>query len=177
MADAKITELTELTAPQEDDVLAIVDDPAGSPVTKKITKQNLSTIVSALPDDLTVSGKTISLTANEDQAFGDVCYIDSDGEAQLGDASGIATAKIVVMAIESITHDTAGNYLVIGAARNDDWAWTPGDFIYLSLTGTTTNTLTDTAPSSTDECIVILGVALTADIIIFNPQLVIVEHT
>ena len=42
MADEKITELTELTSIADEDVLAIVDDPAGSPVTKKITKANLT---------------------------------------------------------------------------------------------------------------------------------------
>lgn len=37
MANAKITALTSLTAATTDDVLPIVDDPSGSPVTKKIT--------------------------------------------------------------------------------------------------------------------------------------------
>lgn len=41
MADKKITELTEHTTPALVDLLAIVDDPSGSPVTKKITLQNL----------------------------------------------------------------------------------------------------------------------------------------
>lgn len=41
MADQKITELTELTAPADADIVPIVDDPAGSPVTKKITRANL----------------------------------------------------------------------------------------------------------------------------------------
>lgn len=41
MADAKITELTELTTPAAADVVAIVDDPSGSPETKKITYSNL----------------------------------------------------------------------------------------------------------------------------------------
>ena len=41
MADAKITELEELTVAENDDVLAIVDDPGGSPVTKKIKVSNL----------------------------------------------------------------------------------------------------------------------------------------
>lgn len=40
LADAKITQLTELTTPADGDLLAIVDDPSGSPITKKITKAN-----------------------------------------------------------------------------------------------------------------------------------------
>jgi len=41
MADAKISELTELVSPTADDVLAMVDDPAGTPATKKTTLVNL----------------------------------------------------------------------------------------------------------------------------------------
>lgn len=41
MPDKKITELEELTTPADEDLLAIVDDPAGAPITKKITKSNL----------------------------------------------------------------------------------------------------------------------------------------
>ena len=43
MADAKITALTALTVADQDDPIAIVDDPAGTPVTKKITKKNFLT--------------------------------------------------------------------------------------------------------------------------------------
>lgn len=45
MADAKITALTALTAPDTADLLPIVDDPGGSPVTKKITLGDLKKIV------------------------------------------------------------------------------------------------------------------------------------
>lgn len=44
MADQKITELTALTTPATEDLLAIVDDPAGTPITKKITLANLLTL-------------------------------------------------------------------------------------------------------------------------------------
>jgi len=58
MADQKITELTELAAtPDDSDVLAIVDDPTGTPTTKKITAVNLnkeqSLIVTSLASDTT----------------------------------------------------------------------------------------------------------------------------
>ena len=46
MVNKKITELTELTTPVSADVLAIVDDPAGSPVTKKITYGNVESNIS-----------------------------------------------------------------------------------------------------------------------------------
>lgn len=44
MADSKITALAALTTPATEDLLAIVDDPSGTPVTKKITLANLLTL-------------------------------------------------------------------------------------------------------------------------------------
>jgi len=41
LADSKITQLTELTTPIATDMLVIVDDPAGTPITKKIQVGNM----------------------------------------------------------------------------------------------------------------------------------------
>ena len=41
MADTKITALSELTSVADADLIAIVDDPSGTPTSKKITKKNL----------------------------------------------------------------------------------------------------------------------------------------
>ena len=41
MADIKITEYTELTTPAEVDMLEIVDDPAGTPISKKVSVKSL----------------------------------------------------------------------------------------------------------------------------------------
>jgi hypothetical protein len=45
MADKKITQLTALTTVSADDVLLIVDDPAGTPTSKKVTAENLKTYI------------------------------------------------------------------------------------------------------------------------------------
>jgi len=44
MANVKITELTEATAPTTDDYVVLVDDPGGTPVTKRSTLANLLTV-------------------------------------------------------------------------------------------------------------------------------------
>jgi len=133
-------------------------------------------VITAAPSsNTTVSGEKITFTANENQAFGDVVYIASDGDAALADADGIATAKVVAMCTATVTTGNSATYLLKGIARNDSWNWTVGEYVYLSTTGTTGNTLTQTAPSGTDDCVVIVGIAVHPDRILVNPSQTIVE--
>lgn len=121
--------------------------------------------------DHTGKGWVAKFVANEAQAIGDVCYINSVGEMQLADADAIATAVVAGMCIDAtIAADATGNYLLFGVARDDTWAWTVGGLVYLSTTGTSGNTLTQTAPSATDDCVVVVGVATHADRLLFNPS-------
>jgi len=69
MVDQKITELTELSVPEANDLMVIVDDPAGTPVTKKITVGNSMIDATTTTkgkasfnsDDFTVSSGAVSL--------------------------------------------------------------------------------------------------------------------
>ena len=45
MADKKITQLDALTNVTADDLILIVDDPAGTPTSKKVTAENLKTYI------------------------------------------------------------------------------------------------------------------------------------
>lgn len=47
MADSKVTALSELTSVGNDDLLYVVDDPGGTPASKKITFGNLSKTATA----------------------------------------------------------------------------------------------------------------------------------
>jgi hypothetical protein len=58
MADQKITQLTELTAPTTDDMLAVVDDPSGSPASRKLSILKLLTLAVS-----NVSVQTLTSTA------------------------------------------------------------------------------------------------------------------
>lgn len=134
-------------------------------------------IASSPASNQTAEGIKTTMTANESQAFGDAVFINSAGKAQLGDADAISTASCVALCLGSVSADATGNYMLIGMARNDSWAWTVGGLVFLSTTGTTGNTLTQTAPSGEDDVIQVLGIATHADRIYFNPSLAQVEYT
>ena len=132
----------------------------------------------ALGTDLTSSGSRIIGTANENQAFGDVVRVGASSEMYIADASVIATSRVIAMCADAtISADADGNYLLPGGiARQNTWDWSaPGVPIYLTITGTTTNCLSESVPTETSECVVFVGIALTADSMLFNPDSSIVE--
>jgi len=45
MADTKVTALTELVTPISSDILLVIDDPLGAPISKKATIANVLTLV------------------------------------------------------------------------------------------------------------------------------------
>ena len=67
MADLKITELTENTSPITTDIIPMVDDPAGTPLTQKVTLANLGLLLS-------LKSKVITATRDMSAISGDVSY-------------------------------------------------------------------------------------------------------
>lgn len=134
-------------------------------------------LIAAPTNDHSSSGLKIALTATANMAFGDVGYIASTGKVTLIDADAIATMSGIVMCADAtINADASGNFLLQGIARDDTWNWTVGGIIYGTVTGTSGNTLSQTAPSGTDDVVQIMGVATHADRMYFNPQLVQIER-
>lgn len=116
------------------------------------------------------------MQAGQATAFGDVCYIASNGKATLIDADAIATMSGIVMCVDTtISNDSTGWFMFMGVARDDTWDWTVGGLIYGTVTGTTGNTLSQTAPTGASDVVQILGVATHANRMYFNPSLSQVE--
>lgn len=59
----KVTELTTLTSPAGEDLLLIVDDPSGTPITKKVTVSNLfgNSTANVVLYNATVANSTITV--------------------------------------------------------------------------------------------------------------------
>ena len=125
--------------------------------------------------DHKASGLIAPMTAGATVAFGDAVYQKSDGEMHLGDADAASTSGVIAIAVASGSDGASSNFMFYGFLRDDSWNWTVGGLIYLSTTGTSGNTLTQTAPSGSGDIVQILGVATHADRIFFNPSLTYAE--
>lgn len=79
MADKakKISELTALTTISGDDLLVIVDDPAGTPVTKKVTVANLlgNSAANVVIQNVTPANGTITVKKGTIMFDSDFIYI------------------------------------------------------------------------------------------------------
>lgn len=91
MANIKITELTEDTAPTTDDVLAVVNDPGGTPVTKKSTLANLLTAALYAIRALTPAASRIPYYTGSTAAG--LLTLDTDGTLAGNSDTAVATQK------------------------------------------------------------------------------------
>jgi len=114
MSDKKITQLSALTSVDNSDVIAIVDDPAGTPVTKKVTAnvlgEYMSTnthVVNAINSSVSVLGTPI----DED-------IIDAKGDLIVGSAAD----SPVKLSVGTNGHVLTANS---GATNGVEWAVIP----------------------------------------------------
>ena len=90
MANKKITQLTDLPTPAGADILAIVDDVAGTPTTKKVTATNLMTLAPVQ----SVAGRTGTVVLDADDisdASTTNKFVTSTDITNLGNLSGTNT--------------------------------------------------------------------------------------
>lgn len=128
-------------------------------------------LTSALSSNNTWSGLTSDFTAGENLTAYNVCYLNA-GEMSKASASAFTTLPAVAMATAAIDADDSDAFILYGFVRNDSWDWTPNTMIFVD---TTAGGMTQTAPSSTGNQIQVVGVAITADIMLFNPQVMVLE--
>ena len=127
----------------------------------------------ALSADGTFTGITINGTAGATLAFGDLIYLAvADSRWELVDADSVTTAGAVLTGMCVLAAAADGNATVVllqGNIRADANfpALTIGAPVYAS---TTPGDIQVAQPSGTDDVVQVVGFALTADSIYFNPS-------
>lgn len=110
MADKKITELTELTTLTQDDLFVIVDDPLGTPVTKKA---KASTVLGGLAANVASAGVT--------------------------DAVGVKTTLTSNVVLSATAKVRAAEFITIGQSSSSNTANQYGLVGISALSATTSN--------------------------------------
>jgi hypothetical protein len=123
--------------------------------------------------DHSFTGVVAVLTAGENLAIGDACYLKAaDSKMWKADADAESTMPCIALAGGTIAADANGQFLLLGFIRDNSWAWTAGGLLYPH---TTPGNPTQTCPSGSGDQVQVIGVAVTADIILFNPSYELVE--
>lgn len=129
----------------------------------------------SLTEDKSFSGMRVELTAGMAINFGKFCYMGSDGKMEYTDADSITTCGGWALSVETyIAENATGTFLLHGFARDDGWDWTAGSMLYADTVNE--GNFTHIIPSGSNDVVQIVGIAISADIIYFNPQLATVEH-
>lgn len=189
MSNTKITELTELaTIDDTSDVVAIADVSASE--TKKLSWSTIRTTINTSPSftgtitlgdntrvDLTLptadtyctGNTTDSFAAGYSSAVGDLVFFGSGGKWLEADADAVATCKgLMGIALEAKT-DTQIMKVALPCSfvRLDAWNWTVGATLYA---GETLGAMQEAIPTGADAIIKVVGFAVSADVIFFNPS-------
>lgn len=126
------------------------------------------------PADTEASGIIAAVTVGENVVRGDILYLKSDGKYWKAKADAATTIPCVAIALGTINANNSGNVMFTGYLRDDTaYNWTVGGLLYVSKD--TAGVITQTRPSATGNQVQIIGYAVTADIIFFNPNYTYVE--
>lgn len=145
------------------------------------TLTNKTIMPTAVPAADYFSGVALGLIAHRSMTMGQVGFIDSSGEVDLADADASATMPVSVMCASAVATDATGTFLLPGSVihlHSTTPAWTIGGLVYAGSGATTAHTagaINQGVPTGSGDQVQVVGVALAADILLFNPSPVLVE--
>jgi len=132
------------------------------------------------PADETVSGITATFTAGEDLVRGEVVYFKAgDSKLWKAVASAAGTMPVMAMAAADISADATGVFLLQGFLQDNGTfpSYTVGGTIYAPEAETSSQNVPEqTAPDSDGDFVQVLGFAVTANSLYFNPSNDVIEH-
>ena len=146
--------------------------PSASPsFTGTITLADNARIDLTLPtaDTYCTGNTTDSFAAGYSTAVGDLVFLGSAGKWLEVDADAVATCKgLIGIALEAKADTQAMKVALPGSmVRLDAWNWTVGATLYA---GETLGLPQEAIPTGADAIIKVIGFAVSADVIFFNPS-------
>jgi len=132
------------------------------------------------PGDEKVSGITATFQAGEALVRGEAVYFKaSDSKMHKAVATASATSRCVALAAEDLSADANGKFLLYGFIEDNGTfpAYTVGATVFTPEAETSSqNVPEETAPDSDGDFVQVLGFAVTANKLFFNPSNDVIEH-
>lgn len=145
-------------------VTPAVDDNDTSIATTAFVMTQLGRL--AVPTTGLVTGQTMAITDGDADTFGQVAYVKLNSGATKAYKALATNAATTTPAIALFS--ASGRYLMCGLACSSGWSWTVGSPLYVDAS--TAGAMTQTAPSGTGKIVQIVGWAMSATVIYFNPS-------
>ena len=152
---------------------------SGNTVFANQVESTLDIMLDSSPADETASGITATFTAGEDLVRGEVVYFKaSDSKMWKAVATAAATTRCVAMAAADISADAAGLFLLRGfLADNGTFpAYTVAGVLYTPEAETSSQNVPEqAAPDTAGDFVQVLGWAVTANSVYFDPDSTVIE--
>lgn len=121
----------------------------------------------------TGDGWTITGTVNESVTPGTLLSMGNNGKWAKSNESSANAMPAAGIALEAASGDGDVDILIFGLYRDDSlYNWTPGAILYVDNVD---GAIAATAPGDSGDLIQVVGIAITADIILFNPDYTLME--
>jgi hypothetical protein len=149
-----------------------------TPVVKIDSATNLQLMHNSAVADGQYSGTLTMYQAGEDLTAGEVVYFKSDGKVWKAVATAVATSRCVAMAMETTSADAMGPFLLKGFARfNSEFpTWTIGGALFTPEAETSSKNVPEQAAPDTDgDFVQVIGYAVSADAVYFDPDSTVIE--
>jgi hypothetical protein len=149
-----------------------------TPVIKVDSATNCQIMHNSAVADGEFSGDLVVFQAGEDLTAGECVYFKSDGKCWKAVATSAATSRCVAMATATISANAMGVFLLKGFARfNSEFpTWTIGGALYTPEAETSSKNVPEQAAPDTDgDFVQVIGYAISADAIYFDPDSTVVE--
>ena len=149
-----------------------------TPVIKVDSATNCQIMHNSAVADGEYTGDLAMFEAGEDLTAGEVVYFKSDGKVWKAVATAEATARCVAMSMETTSANAMGPFLLKGFSRfNSEFpTYNVGGALYTPEAETSSKNVPEqTAPDSDGDFVQVIGFAISADAVWFDPDSTVVE--
>jgi hypothetical protein len=137
--------------------------------TWEATLDNTDSVIAEIVDSglFEVSG-----IAGQSLATFNLCCLKSDGKYYKSCAASTAYMPGLVIASQKLSASQTGTFYRRGIVTNNSWSWATANFVYASRT---TGLMSQTLATISGSQVQVVGIAKTAKILDFDPQLILIE--